>query len=402
LFGKLTDPSGEGFWLFPQTTEQRYEVIRYGKIYTVYERVYALFPQKAGQLILNTPKFFGQQLGAIFASRRGLSPFENHNIRIVKPAKKINVKTKPTTAPKTWLPASKVILQEQWSNDNETLKVGEPIERTINLQAKGLSLRQLPQFQWQQLNGLKIYPGKEITNEHFDGQHVISQRQQTITYIPTDSGEINLPEIRLPWFNINNNQLEIAKLKQQSLKIRAVTNANLVSPSTEKNSVTPSNNNATTQITTHPPNTSDLSKQTANVTNFSKNITLTIDKTWLWFGLILIVGMSVIIVFWSNRKVQTDSASTMQKNNTLEDVTVNNHIGLIDIKKACLQKNPHVARQLIHQWLETNANLTSAASVTALQQWLKQLDGMLYSDKQTNAKNWDGKSFWREFKRRLK
>lgn len=184
-----------------------------GRLYEVYEWTWAFYPQKSGEMVIAKQSFDGRiQLGT-----------RMKQVRDQTKTLSLQVKPKPTTFPNnaTWLPAEKLQLTEEWQAPN-TLRVGDSITRTFNLQAKGLQASQLPSFEMSAQSGYNSYPDQAKTRNHpqTDSQMtVIGQLQQKIAIVPTEAGTITLPEIQLPWWNTVTNRQEVAVLPAKQFTV---------------------------------------------------------------------------------------------------------------------------------------------------------------------------------------
>lgn len=381
---QLTQPSGDNLWVYSETSDQNSEIIQNNKVYTVFERHYALFPKKAGTLILRSPQFVGNALDAFFSTRSLYSPFEGQTVTLKSPAKKLQIKAKSTPQQQTWLPAQSLSLSDSWATSpTQIMKVGEPIERTLTLQAKGLTLTQLPNFEWKDISGLKIYPGKVVTEERFDGQYVVSQRSQTVTYLPTRTGEFTLPEIHLPWFNVNKEKAEFAKIAavRLSTQLGATSNASQATAS-------PSSTNTTASSTPTPAEANPLSPAASPVTMSAD--TSTVNKSWLGYALLLVVSLALLAYSW--RLFSRSRSAIKLRSSTHEDNLI------AAVKKACYADDLHTTRQLVYTWLNKQSEILSPATRSALTTQLQQLDSQLYSH-QTTRQAWDGRAFWRNLQK---
>ena len=97
-----------------------------------------------------------------------------------------------------WLPASKLILQETWEPNPPEFRVGEPVTRTIIIQAEGVEAEQLPDWETPDLSGIKIYAEPPVleTKETPQGVSALGKTSQAL--IPSVSyTHLTLPTILL-------------------------------------------------------------------------------------------------------------------------------------------------------------------------------------------------------------
>ena len=105
----------------------------------------------------------------------------------------------------TWLPAKNVQLTEEWSTDPQSLHAGEPVTRTLRLQAVGLSAEQLPEITVAASDGVKTYGDQPLARTTADSDWVRGVREQRIALVPGNEGSYTLPEIRIDWWDTERN-----------------------------------------------------------------------------------------------------------------------------------------------------------------------------------------------------
>jgi hypothetical protein len=135
--------------IIQQISEDNYQTTRNGIRYEVFERRYTIFPQKSGALKIN-PVIFDGRVNATQA-RSIFDQFRMTGQRKRLRSKGININIKPAPDAinlQDWLPAREIRLVEEWSDDIQNLKAGEPVTRTIMIAADGLTGVQLPDLQF--------------------------------------------------------------------------------------------------------------------------------------------------------------------------------------------------------------------------------------------------------------
>ncbi|WP_271270582.1 BatD family protein [Aliamphritea hakodatensis] len=174
-----------------------------GESYQVLEHNYAIFPLQPGQLIIPQASFRNGPGAAEVTS----PPL---NIAILNQA--------PQDPPGFWLPSSKASISETWQMP-EPLVPGAAIRRTITLSAEGVPASNLPSLMPLR-NELARIAIEEVTlNEEITGAGLLSSRTEVITIIPTERGEVTLPQIVIPWWNTERDRNERATLPSAILRI---------------------------------------------------------------------------------------------------------------------------------------------------------------------------------------
>ena len=207
--------------------EDRYQTTRKGIKYEVFERRYAIFPQKSGQLKIKPVTFEGR-----INATQPRSIFDQFRMSgQLKRLRSKSIATSVKAAPKTinlqdWLPASDIQLIEEWSDDIQQIKSGEPVTRTITIVAEGLTGVQLPDLDFEDIDGLKQYPDKAVVENRQSTTGITGIKQIKIALIPARAGSYTLPEIKLSWWNTKTNKTEVATIPQSAITATGNTQTN--------------------------------------------------------------------------------------------------------------------------------------------------------------------------------
>ena len=89
-----------------------------------------------------------------------------------------------------WIPAEKLEVEDFWDKDETELIEGEPINRKIEISAKGIDEAMLPEISDEELDGFKIYADPPINNRIIDSEGLSTVSTKIIAMIPTKSGRI--------------------------------------------------------------------------------------------------------------------------------------------------------------------------------------------------------------------
>ena len=202
---------------------------------------YALFPQKSGLLKLPVVNFRGFYLtqdriaydpfadlfgNSVVASGLGFADmFATRNpVNLTSKPEEINVR--PIASENNgnwWLPAQNVELFSEWESNKPEFKVGEAISRTVYLKAVGVAENQLPEIKFPKINGIKQYPEKQQSESRLDNGRLVSVKKAVNVYIPNQAGQLTLPAIKVPWFNVVSNRMETALLPEITINVKAPT-----------------------------------------------------------------------------------------------------------------------------------------------------------------------------------
>ncbi len=184
--------------------EKRYETIVSNRRYYVLEKQYAIFPQRSGQLVIPRETFIGSRgRGGLFSSRQ--------TVNAVSDKHTVNVETIPSSFNGDhWIPARAFTLSESWTENPPQFRVGEPINRILIQTVEGLSASLLPPLGEFELDKAKTYADPPESSQQFVSTGVIASTRTTIGIVPTEAGELILPEIRVPWWDTTANELKVA------------------------------------------------------------------------------------------------------------------------------------------------------------------------------------------------
>jgi hypothetical protein len=213
---RLSEPQISGVEIIAEVAgdERSYESILNGKSYNVVERVYALFPQQSGELQISPARFEARVLrdGRI----TGRKVFSSDEINVV-----VNPIPPPPAAfpDAAWLPAKQVELSEDWSRDAASLPAGEPITRHIMVSALGQLATQIPVIEPETPDSVKIYPDKPELRVAAEAGGIRASRKDQYAMIGVAPGDVELPALSLPWWDIRKGEWQVASLPPTTVSI---------------------------------------------------------------------------------------------------------------------------------------------------------------------------------------
>jgi hypothetical protein len=198
--------------------EVPYQSDRNGERYRVLERRYAIFPERSGTLTIPPMQLSGRLI-------------ERPSDRLWQPTvrgRRVRVESEPVTleiSPRPagysgdyWLPARRITLSQQIS-DNEKLHVGEPVTRTVIVDAMGLEENMLEEPLWPEVPATRIYPDQPQGISRDDGEWVLGHKEFRYAVVPEIAGELVLPEIRLDWWDTVANRQRTAVLPEHRVEV---------------------------------------------------------------------------------------------------------------------------------------------------------------------------------------
>ena len=208
-----------------------------GRPWLVHEVRYAIFPEQSGRLDIPALTFSAResaQRRSFFDAGRGKL------VRMRTEPLSIEVLPRPAIYPAgdTWLPARQVTLEEEWSADPSQLQSGTSVTRTIRLRGEGLQGAQLPPVTLPPTAGLKFYPDQPGIQDAEIGSGMLGTRVDSTAIVPTTAGTLELPEVRVPWWDTEAGELRYAVLPARTLQVAsAVTPGAAVADTTTRPAV---------------------------------------------------------------------------------------------------------------------------------------------------------------------
>ena len=325
------------------------------RTWLVTELRYAVYPQKSGALRIPAIGFTARE---VQPGRSLLGARLGRRLRMASEPLEIDVKSVPTSFPgEVWLPARALTLEENWSIDPALLNVGDSTTRTLTLTARGLQGSQLPPLSSVQgainIPELRFYPDQESIDQSELAEGLQGRRVQSEALVARSGGTWTLPEIRVPWWNIETDRLEFATLPARTVIVTAIQSADR----TNDRTIAPS---ASTAGTTLPP--------------------------WLWAVSATgwLVSLALGMLLWLNRRKATGHSPTPD-GATAKSGSVRQ--ALVEIRKAAAQEDAALLRKAILQWADLHhgqgfSSLEALARVSTecLATRLRAVDRSLYGD----------------------
>ena len=179
--------------------EVPYQSDRNGERYRVLERRYAIFPERSGTLTIPAMQLTGRLIERP-SDRLWQPTVRGRRVRVESEPLLLEISPRPANySGEFWLPARHITLSQQIS-DNEKIHVGEPVTRTVILDAQGLEEHMLEEPVWPEVPSTRIYPDQPQGISRDDGEWVLGHKEFRYAVVPEEPGELVLPEIRLDWW----------------------------------------------------------------------------------------------------------------------------------------------------------------------------------------------------------
>jgi len=185
-----------------------------GRLYKVFEKKYAIFPQKSGSIRVEPFVFEARYIGQRRQIKHRRLRSQAFDLKVLPKPPFKNGKTAAY-----WLPTSSLQIFESWGDKPPEFTVGEPVTRTFRLTAVGLPASQLPYLHTEKLDFAKLYPDQPLLNDDTSANGLIGIRMDKVALIPTKPGKFTLPEIRVPWWNTNKKRWENLIVKAKTISV---------------------------------------------------------------------------------------------------------------------------------------------------------------------------------------
>lgn len=189
---------------------RRYRTEINENMYVVTERYYIVFPQQSGDMRLGPVRFKG------YLVIGGTINFVEEDSNIVT----LSVKPLPEAfRGEEWLPARSITYYQDFHPQTDKLELGQAISRIIYLTASGVTAGHLPVRIYKEIPGFKDYitesSREEIINEQAGLTAVINQE---VALIAEKTGSLIIPDIVIPWWNTETDQLETLTIPGKKLE----------------------------------------------------------------------------------------------------------------------------------------------------------------------------------------
>lgn len=203
----------DGFFEFAGE-DRTYESVIDGTVYSVLERVLAIFPQKSGLLTISPAEFEARmRIGGRIADPK-VYRSEPLTVEVLPPQP-----LPPGYPGADWFPASDVQLGEDWSSDTNRIRAGVPLTRRVTISASGQIETRIPTIQPPHVDGISFYPDEPTLSRQVEHAGIHGIRREQYALIGATAGEFVLPAMELPWWDVHVSEWRVAKLPKRMLRV---------------------------------------------------------------------------------------------------------------------------------------------------------------------------------------
>jgi hypothetical protein len=372
------DPSPASVRLMQETP---FQAERGGERYRVLERTYAVFPERSGEL--NIPPM---QLTGRLVERKSTSVWQpavrGRRVQVESEALKLTVEPKPVEfSGSEWQPARDYRLTQQISS-GDALRVGEPVTRTVIIDAVGLEENMIVEPVWPDLPDARIYPDQPQGITRDDGQWVLGHKEFRYAVVPEKEGELVLPELKVDWWDTQHNRARTATLEAHAIFVQP---SALVPPNP-------------------PVATSAL---TGGEAVGSSQVGGSAEPAyWRWLALVFAaLWLLTLLAAW---RLKGRDGSVKTGTGSEPSISETEAATLSSLHRACKSGDRRQARQALQHWLrdfgpaESNHSLlefAAGAGDPGISESIYALDaeGFQSSDDARTRSAWNGIAFWKSF-----
>ncbi len=330
--------------ILPLGEQRQYRQQLQGRDILVVEQSWVVTPQQSGVLEIESAKLSTSIQKQQTRFPGSSNPRSMQRIFLSADNYLLDVEPIPATfSGASWITASELTLKTDLSSDE--WKVGEPVTQTLTLNAIGTTQEQITELELPEVQGIKQYPTKPVYEQDFQDGAVRLQMTLEVTLIPNLAGEVTLPEIRLPWWNTETNQEEVAVLPEQSFNV-----AQGDAPVIQQNAPAATNNPTAipSPVANQPMDAKSTSPQVDNGVDQAETEPGVWDKAaWLIVGLALLIGalLGGVATFYLSRKNPTSKTES-------EIAPVTQLFSMSDLKAACQKNDAVAAREALAAWAQ--------------------------------------------------
>jgi len=359
--------------------EVPYQSDRNGEHYRVLERRYAIFPERSGTLTIPAMQLSGRLIERP-SDRLWQPTVRGRRVHVESETLTLEISPRPTIfTGDFWLPARRITLSQQIS-DSDKLHVGEPLTRTVILDAMGLEENMLEEPAWPEVPTTRIYPDQPQGISRDDGEWVLGHREFRYAVVPEQAGELILPEIRLDWWDTVADQQRTAVLPEHRVNVLP----SELSPS----------------ASVLPPGTVVMPDASADTSAGNMDLP---GKMILWkssTGAFALLWLLTLFFYFRRGPVITQPAG---KNGS---TSLGEKELLKQFQQACQNGDASSARKDLAQWIRNYAppgkrgsmrDFGTACGEVTLQLAIAELDVCGFADDGSGA--WKGDALWAAFKR---
>ena len=354
--------------------ELAFQADRNGVRYRVLERRYAIFPERSGELTIPALQLSGR-LVERRNDRLWQPSVRGRRIQAKSDAIQLTIQPRPASAiGDSWQPARQLELSEQLSA-SDGLRVGEPVTRTVIVDAVGLEEHMITEPDWPEVSHVRIYPDQPQGISRDDGQWVLGHKEFRYAVVPEKEGELVLPELTVHWWDTINDRQRTSVLPSRAIQVQP----SAVTPLPQQSLAEPS-----PEVAGAPQNPDGNGGQVY----------------WRWLTLLFaVLWLTTLAAVWRRRKWNASQGSSRFTVPGEDESQL-----LKSLKQACNLGDTGQARRALGTWLDRYGPADASGSLLDFAANLEDQSlraGVYAMDadgfRPGSNGRWDSKNFWGQF-----
>ncbi|MCH7506397.1 MAG: BatD family protein, partial [Proteobacteria bacterium] len=354
--------------------ELAFQADRNGVHYRVLERHYAIFPERSGDLTIPPLQLTGR-LVERRKDRLWQPSVRGRRVQVKSDPIQLTIRPRPATAAGvSWQPARQLELSEQLSSV-DGLRVGEPVTRTVIVDAVGLEENMIAEPAWPEISHARIYPDQPQGISRDDGQWVLGHKEFRYAIVPEKEGALVLPELTVHWWDTISDRQRTSVLPSHVIQVQ---------PSA---------------VTPLPQQTHAATAPMAGGTAQDPGVSGGLDY-WRWLTLLFAFGwLTTLFGVWRGRTRNASPGSSRQTVSGDDESQL-----LKSLKQACNLGDTGQARRALGAWLDRFGPANSSGSLLDFAADLEDQSlraGVYAMDadgfRPHSKGSWNSKQFWRQF-----
>ena len=192
-----------------------------GKQYAGIQFFFIVFPYHAGDFTL--PPI------VVHATTPPEGSSESKRVTIRTAARKFKVKPVPAGIKADWLVAKSVRIHEHWNKALSSLKVGDVVERTVTVNARGTLPQFIPALKETDLSFANVYPQDPELKDLRDEYDANGELTQSFIYLLEKEGSFTIPPMEINWWNPGARKMMKRSLRKHEITVHPNPNLGMVS-----------------------------------------------------------------------------------------------------------------------------------------------------------------------------
>ena len=184
-----------------------------GRRYNVFERDLLLVPEQSGALEMPPARFRGHaqnsDMNSFFGGAREISAAGKRT--------ELSVRPRPANAPNPWLPSTALTLAR--NAIPESTRAGEPLMVEVTLTVDGATAAQLPALELPPIAGAQVFPEQPQSKDSVVAGQPVASLTRRFAIVPSREGTLEIPELRVGYWNTTRDRADSARLEAVSLKV---------------------------------------------------------------------------------------------------------------------------------------------------------------------------------------